>query len=134
MTLAVPTKVSLAPNLNEKQNRLLPLWEITSVVTSCLIFEWIVISFAGSSKLVAAIPLTLALGLMIFSHRERGETAKEIGFRFDNFVAAARLLFLPTAIAAGLIILVGWFGRGPCGFAPLRLRFLSLPLGALFQQ
>lgn len=119
---------------NHKNDKALALWEIVSVVTSCLIFEWIVISFAGNSKIVAAIPITLALALMIFSHRERGETAKEIGFRFDNFLAAARLLLLPTIIAATLILLVGWFGRGPFGFAPLRLRFLSLPLGALFQQ
>ena len=71
---------------------------------------------------------------MIFSHRERGETAKELGFRFDNFPAAARLLFLPTVIAAALILLMGWYGRSRFEFAPLRLRFLTLPLGALFQQ
>jgi membrane protease YdiL (CAAX protease family) len=104
------------------------------VVSSCLIFEWVVISFAGDSKIIAAIPITLALTFMIFSHRERGESAREIGFRFDNFFAAARLLLLPTIIAAGLILVLGWLGRGPFSFAPLRLRFLSLPLGALFQQ
>jgi len=119
---------------NHKHDKALALWEILSVVTSCLIFEWIVISFAGSSKIAAAIPITLALALMIFSHRERGETAKEIGFRFDNFLAAARLLLLPTFIVAALILTLGWYGRGPFGFAPLRLRFLSLPIGALFQQ
>jgi hypothetical protein len=120
--------------LDEKQNRLLPLWEILSVVTSCLIFEWVVISFAGDSKIIALIPVNLALVFMIFSHRQRGETASEIGFRIDNFLPAVRLLILPTAIGAAPILLLGWFGRADLGFAPLRLRFLLLPLGALFQQ
>ena len=67
--------------LNEKTDRLLALWEILSVFTSCLIAEWVVLSFVGNSKLIGAIPVSLALVLMIFSHGERGETAKQIGFR-----------------------------------------------------
>ena len=116
-------------------NRGLALWEIVSVVTSCLITEWVVLSFVGNSKIVGAIPVTLALAFMIFSHRERGETARDIGFRFDNFLAALRLLFLPTIISLVLILLVSWFIRGhQFVLAPLRPRFLSLPLWVLFQQ
>jgi membrane protease YdiL (CAAX protease family) len=116
-------------------NRGLALWEIVSVVTSCLITEWVVLSFAGTSKIVGAIPVTLALAFMIFSHRERGETARDIGFRFDNFPAAVRLLFLPTILSLALILLVSWFIRGhQFVLAPLRPRLLSLPPWALFQQ
>ena len=115
--------------------RMLALWEIVSVVTSCLIAEWVVFAFVGNSKIVGAIPVTLALLFMSFSHRERGETLKAIGFRFDNFLPAVRLLFLPTIIAAALILFIGWSTRGhELGFAPLRPRFLWVPLWALFQQ
>jgi hypothetical protein len=112
----------------------LALWEVASVVTSCLLVEWVVLSFVGRSKWVGAVPVVLALAFMFYSHRERGETAQEIGFRTDNFLAACRLLILPTAIVVVLIIAVGWFTSHSI-FVPLwRNRFLLLPLWALFQQ
>jgi membrane protease YdiL (CAAX protease family) len=112
----------------------LALWEIASVVTSCLIAEWVVLSFAGRSKLTIAIPTLLALGLMYFSHRERAETFRDIGFRFDNFFASCRLLLLPTAIVVALIVALAWLANHSISLAPWRNRFLLLPLWALFQQ
>lgn len=106
-------------------------WEIASVVVSCLIAEWVVLAFTGPNKLVLAIPIVLALTLMIFSHRVYGETPKELGFRLDNFFAAAKLLLAPTAVAVALIIFVSGFNFSD---RPLRWRFLLLPLWALFQQ
>lgn len=111
-----------------------PLWEIASVVTSCLIAEWLVFAFAGDSKLVGVIPVTLALAFMIFSHRERGETVRDIGFRFDNFWAAIGVLWLPTTIAILSILVISWWIRGAFVLAPLRPRFITLPFWALFQQ
>jgi membrane protease YdiL (CAAX protease family) len=112
----------------------LALWEIASVVTSCLIAEWVVLSFAGGSKLVGAAPVLLAVGFMLYSHRERGETAYEIGFRVDNFLAACRLLLLPTAILLLLVLGLAWFTQPGLFNTPWRARFLLLPLWALFQQ
>ena len=112
----------------------LALWEILSVVTSCLLVEWVALSFAGRSKLVAAVPSVLALGFMLYSHLERGETLRDVGFRGDNFLAACRLLLLPTAIVVLLIIAAGWFTSHTIFIAPWRNRFLLLPLWALFQQ
>ena len=107
------------------------LWEIVSVVLSCLIAEWVVLAFIGPNKLAFAIPSAMALTLMIFSHRVYGETLHDLGFRFDNFLASARLLLLPTIIAIALIVVVS-------GFSPtdraLRWRFVTVPLWALFQQ
>lgn len=114
--------------------RALALWEILSVVTSCLMVEWVVLSFAGRSKLIAAVPVLLAVGLMLMSHRERGETVRDVGFRADNFLAACRLLVLPTALVVLLAVAVGWFTNHPIFQAPWRNRFLLLPLWALFQQ
>jgi membrane protease YdiL (CAAX protease family) len=107
----------------------LALWEIISVVISCLIAEWVVLAFAGANKVVLAIPVALALVLMIFSHRIYEESAHDLGFRFDNFFAAAKLLILPTIIAIALIIFVSGFN-----FSGLRWRFLLVPVWALFQQ
>ena len=109
----------------------LALWEIVSVVLSCLIAEWVILAFIGPNKLALAIPVALALALMIFSHRVYGETPHDLGFRTDNFLAAAKLLLLPTILAIALIIVVS-------GFAPIDrpflLRFLLVPFWALFQQ
>ncbi len=110
-------------------SKTLALWEIVSVVVSCLIAEWVVLAFAGANKVVLALPILLALSLMIFSHRVYEETAQELGFRFDNFLAAAKLLLLPTLVAIALIIFISGFN-----FSELRWRFLLVPVWALFQQ
>jgi len=109
----------------------LALWEIFSVLVSCLIAEWVVLAFIGPNKLALAIPVAPALALMIFSHRTYGETLHDLGFRIDNFLAGAKLVLLPTIIAIALIVVVS-------GFAPVdrpfRWRFLLVPFWALFQQ
>jgi len=110
------------------------IWEILSVVSSGLLMEWVVLSFAGRSKLVGGIPIVLALSFMLYSHYDRGETLREIGFRTDNFLAACRLLLLPTALVVLLVIVVAWLTTHSILIAPWRNRFILLPLWALFQQ
>jgi membrane protease YdiL (CAAX protease family) len=112
----------------------LALWEIVSVVTSCLVAEWVALSFAGRSKVIGAIPILLALGLMVFSNGERGETLREIGFRTDNFLASCRLLLLPTAAVVLIVVAAGWFMNHAIFVGHFRVRYVSLPLWALFQQ
>ena len=107
------------------------VWEIISVVISCLIAEWVVLAFAGDNKLVLAVPVALALALMFVSHRVYGESPKDLGFRIDNFLAAAKLLALPTIVAIALIIFASGFNVYD---RPLRWRFVLVPLWALFQQ
>ena len=109
----------------------LALWEIVSVLLSCLIAEWVVLALIGPNKLALAIPVALALALMIFSHRIYGETLRDLGFRLDNFLASAKLLVLPTIIAIALIVVVSGFSLVD---RPFRWRFLLVPLWALFQQ
>ena len=116
-------------------HRAVAAWEIVSVVVSCLIAEWVVLVFAGTNKLLLAIPIVLALALMIYSHRAYGETARDLGFRWDNFVAAVRLLALPTAaVVVVTIVILLWLK--PAGPKPdvFRWRFLLVPFWALFQQ
>ncbi|MEO8435352.1 MAG: CPBP family intramembrane glutamic endopeptidase [Pyrinomonadaceae bacterium] len=117
------------------EDRSLAGWEILSVVSSLLIAEWVILSFVGNSKLVAAVPVGLAFIFMCLSHRLRGETIREIGFRLDNFSQAVKWLLLPTLLAGTLIVLAGWVSGGlRFNLAPSRPRFLLLPLWALVQQ
>lgn len=117
-----------------EQGQGLALWEILSVITSCLLFEWVVLVFVGRSKLVAAVPVLLAVAFMFYSHRERGEGFDDVGFRTDDFLAACRLLILPTTLVVLIVVALGWFTNHAILVAPWRNRFLLLPLWALFQQ
>ena len=97
----------------ESENQILPgqgalaAWEIASVTSSVLIAEWILSAAAGASKAVVAIPIGLAFILMIGSHRLRGESLRDVGFRFDNFFRAIKLLLLPMLIVAIASLLIG---------------------------
>jgi membrane protease YdiL (CAAX protease family) len=111
------------------------LWEIVSVTSSFLIAEWMVLPFAGNSKLVVAIPLGLAFALMLFSHRAYGETAREIGWRLDNFWQAARLLILPMLIVSILLVGLGLLNKSLRFDGRQMLEWaLWLPLWGLMQQ
>lgn len=129
----------MAVGAADKQHVLNPatlaLWEIVSVIVSCLIAEWVVLAFAGPRAIALAVPIALALALMVFSHSVYGETLADLGFRTDNFLRAVKLLALPTIAAIALIILVSWNFSSDFGARPLRWRLLVLvPFWALFQQ
>ena len=113
----------------------LALWEVVSVITSCILAEWTVAPFAAGRGFVTAIMILLALGFMIFSHWYRGESLRAIGFRLDNFVAAVRILFLPTLGAMIVILILEWSLSGSeFVLRPLSSRLLLLPVWALLQQ
>jgi hypothetical protein len=97
-------------------DRALAAWEIASVASSILIAEWILSAVIGRSKLVVAIPIALAFILMTFSHRLRGETLRDLGFRFDNFLRAMKLLVLPMLLIAALCLIAGWWSGGQINF------------------
>ncbi len=102
--------VHAEPSSNEKT---LAAWEIVSVTLSFLIMEWVVVPFAGENRFAAAIPLGLAFILIFLSHRARRETARDIGFRTDNFFRATRLLLLPTVVAALVVLVIAWRLKNP---------------------
>jgi membrane protease YdiL (CAAX protease family) len=113
----------------------LALWEVMTIITSCLIAEWALVPFAAGRGIVTAFPILLAIGFMILSHSYRGETLKEIGFRWDNLFAAGKILLLPTLGTVIVIVMLGWVLSGSkFVFRPLRSHLLLLPLWGLFQQ
>lgn len=96
---------------NDRVDRSLAIWEILSVITSCLIAEWVITAVVGASSVLIIVPIIFAFGFMFWSHRLRGESVREIGFRFDNFGKAVRLLVLPMVFATAILIGIGYYNR-----------------------
>ena len=51
--------------------RALALWEIASVLISCFIAEWVVLSLFGRDRWLVAVPISFALVLMIAFTKNR---------------------------------------------------------------
>ncbi len=94
--------------------RALAAWEIASLVSSALIGEWIVSATAGRSRFIVAIPIAFAFLLVISSQVLHGESLRDLGFRFDNFLKAMKLLALPMLVVAIICLGLGLiFGTRP---------------------
>lgn len=91
----------------EGEDRALAFWEIVSVVVSVLIAEWVVFALAGDSPLALLFPVATVVAFMLISHRARGETARAVGWRLDNFWAAARLLAVPMIVCTAILVGIG---------------------------
>lgn len=119
--------------------RSLAAWEIAAASTSALVAEWVVGTLAGRGRLLLLVPVTTAVVFMLVSHRLRGESAREVGWRLDNFGEAARLLLPPMAVVAALLVALGWyagtldFGRWEGGQSIMGVPWLSLVWGPLQQ-
>lgn len=113
----------------------LALWEVASIIMSCLIAEWTMAPFAAGQGVLSAVPILLAIAFMIFSHWFREESPRAIGFRVDNLGASVKILLVPTLVAVIVILILGWILSGSAlALRPLRSHLLLLPLWALFQQ
>jgi len=93
----------------EGEDRALAAWEIVSVVASVLIAEWVVFALAGDAPAALLFPVGTVVAFMLLSHRARGESARDVGWRLDNFWEAARLLALPMLVFGALLAGVGWY-------------------------
>src|SRR5207302_1083450 len=85
--------------------------EIVSIACSLSIAEWITFAFAGASKAIGAVPVILALALMVLSHRLRNDGLRDLGFRLGNFVSAFRL---SNALLAAARLLGGVIWAAVC--------------------
>lgn len=90
-------------------DRALAAWEIGSIVSSVFIAEWIGEVTSDWTKLPLAIPIGLAFVLTISSHRLRGESLRDLGFRFDNFRRAVGLLLAPMVLVALACLSIAWW-------------------------
>ena len=112
----------------------LAIWEVVSILVSCLLAEWFFLSFVGSSRLALTIPIVLALLLILISHRIYGEGLKVVGFRVDNFGQSLKFLLLPTLITVVVLAAAGIVSTGHLAVRPPRRWVPLIPLWALFQQ
>ncbi len=109
--------------------------EIISVFVSCLIAEWVFLSFLRAQRWLLTVPVAVALAYMFVSHAAYKESPRDVGFRLDNLKPALRLLFWPTLVAVILIVAIGWYLTGPPALGRLlRPRLLLVPIWALLQQ
>lgn len=121
------------------EDRALAGWEIAAASTSALVAEWVVYALAGGGTLPLLFPVATAVAFMLLSHRARGETAREIGWRLDNFWRAARLLLPAMLSVSAVLVSAGWyagtldFRRWEGGQSILGVPALSLFWGPLQQ-
>jgi membrane protease YdiL (CAAX protease family) len=90
-------------------DRWLAAWEIVAAGTSALIAEWCVYALAGGGALALMFPVLTAVAFMLVSHRARGETLGDVGWRLDNFLAAARLLAPVMLAGTAALVASGWY-------------------------
>lgn len=111
-----------------RETRQLAFWEIVSLASTALIAVWAVLALA-TTRWLLMVPVALAFSFIILSHRIHGETARELGWRTDNFLEALRLLALPMLAAALVMALIGWFlGSLRVAMPEKRVALLWLPL------
>lgn len=119
--------------------RALAAWEIVAVSASTLIGEWVVLALRGDGRLPLLFPVATVFAFMFVSHRLRGESAREVGWRLDNFPAAVRLLLPGMLAGSALLVAFGWyagtlnFRRWEGGQSILGIPILSLFWGPLQQ-
>ena len=88
-------------------------WCEIGYVTACVLAgEWVIPPRLMKDPRIYSIPVALVLiGGLIF-HWLRRERPTELGFRFDNFLRAFRLLLAPMLIACCMLIMIGWAAGG----------------------
>jgi membrane protease YdiL (CAAX protease family) len=121
------------------EDRALAAWEIVAAGMSALTAEWVAGALARSRAWPLIFPVATAVALMLVSHRLRGESARDVGWRLDNFWRAARLLLPPMLAVSALLVGFGWyadtldFRRWEGGQSIMGVPFLSLVWGPLQQ-
>lgn len=78
------------------------------VLLCALAVEWVILPFT-KNPFVIALPILIALATIVFSHRRRGESLKDIGYRFDNFARCWRILILPMLAFFVFLTVLGWY-------------------------
>lgn len=108
--------------------------EVLSVVSSVLLVTWGIVPLLPGKRWVMALPLLLAMTLIIISHRLHEESPAEIGLTFRNFGRAFGLTLLPWTIATVFFIWIGRNGIVQHRLDKLPAELILVPLSGIAQQ
>ncbi len=114
--------------------RLVSALEVASVVSSILLVVWGLAPLLPRQRALQAIPLLLALGLVVWSQWQRGETLTDLGLTMINFSRAMRLLAWPLLIAGGVMVAIGKVNGSLHLYKNFTTALLLLPLSGIAQQ
>ena len=114
--------------------RMIALLEVISVTMSILLTVWAVLPLQLNQRWLVAGPGLLALVLIVYSQRVRGETPSDLGFSRRHFGKALSLLLIPMLAGAALFLVAG-YGKGTLNIKPHFWRSVALlPAWGLMQQ
>ena len=108
--------------------------EVASVIASVFITTWVIIPLQLQQRWLIAIPALLAFGLILNSHRVRGESLPEVGFTLRNFGRAMKLVALPTILVCAVCVSIGYFTGSFHLTSHFWTNLLFLPVWGLTQQ
>ena len=114
--------------------RLVTGLEVASVMLSVLIVTWAIIPLQSQNRWLIAIPGLLAVSLMTYSHRLRGESLSDLGFTLNHFGRALKLIAGPTILGMTVFAMIGYLNNSFHRGSKLWLTILLLPFWGLFQQ
>lgn len=132
--MRIPTLKSAATLEAGSLTRVSTIGEVTSIVASVMIALWIVVPLAPGNRTLLAVPVVLALALVLISQQVRGERLAEVGFGAANFGKACRLVTIPTIAALLVLTLIGWHYASIHFDKGVLLKLIGLPIWALVQQ
>jgi membrane protease YdiL (CAAX protease family) len=99
-----------------------------------LLVTWGIVPFLPRQRGIMAIPLLLAVALMIGSHHLHGEGLTEIGLTFRHFGRALGLTLLPGVISMAIFVSIGQRGLAQHHLEKLPAELILLPLSGIVQQ
>lgn len=116
---------------SERNERALAACEILSLVSTLLLGAWAVAAISNDHFLLP-IPVATGIIFIFLSMRIRGETARSIGFRYDNFAKACAMLALPMLVVSAALIGIGFaFGSLRLPMPERKIYILLFPLAGI---
>ncbi len=132
LTARVPGS-ACAARVMETRSKTRAVAELLAATAILLSYIWL---WQGAFAGDFVVCLALFLGVTIASHRHRGESARDLGFRVDNLSAAGRLVFTFVGpLIAGVVVIGVVFGlhREP-PILRLGTRLVLMPLFGVAQE
>lgn len=108
--------------------------EVASVLASVFLTIWVMIPLQPEPRWLIAAPGFFALVLILNSQRMRRERFGDIGLSGRNFAKALRLVLLPTLVAAGVLVTLGYATNSFHRTSHFWTNVLFLPVWAVTQQ